>query len=160
MSCSLPCTVLWRVRHNRLLTIMLRLNWRERPLYSKRPCKGTGAAWLVAGKSLENCVFLLPRNNRLRLPSGGANQFAAGRELHLLKASAVPRRTITTVNLTDSEAGSMSLLLWRRKAHRQYPRQTGGGRHSPCLFSHEDRRRLLQISEQNRTRRRNRSPKV
>src|SRR6266853_1222082 len=36
---------------------------------------------------------------------------------------------------------------------------SGGGRPSPRLFSREDRRRLFQISEQNRTRCRNRSPK-
>ena len=38
-------------------------------------------------------------------------------------------------------------------------KSSGGGRHSSCLFSREDRRRLFQISEQNRTRCRNRSPK-
>jgi hypothetical protein len=36
---------------------------------------------------------------------------------------------------------------------------SGGGRPSPRLFSRQDRRRLFQISKQNRTRRRNRGPK-
>ena len=47
----------------------------------------------------------------------------------------------------------------RAITHRGNRQTSGGGRHSPRLFSREDRRRLFQISEQNRTRRRNRSPK-
>jgi len=46
----------------------------------------------------------------------------------------------------------------RAITHRGNRQTSGGGRHSPCLFSREDRRRLFQISEQNRTRYRNRSP--